>query len=234
MLARLTFRGPRCGGPSLRQPCFQSHGCHSPGPLHAAEGDPKLALEKLSARQRPRGHPPPGQDRAAGLVNVWYHVGSGDETPGKSGFAHLFEHMMFQGSKHVGEDKHFEILQKIGASSDQRHHQHRPHQLLRGGARQPARDGAVARERPHGLPAAAADREEPRQPARRRAQRAAPALRQRPLRQGPLRARPAALPRGPPLPLPDHRPARGPGGRLAGRREGLLPQVVRARRTRPC
>ncbi|MBT8492497.1 MAG: insulinase family protein, partial [Deltaproteobacteria bacterium] len=32
-------------------------------------------------------------------VNIWYHVGSGDETPGKSGFAHLFEHMLFQGSK---------------------------------------------------------------------------------------------------------------------------------------
>jgi len=49
-------------------------------------------------------------------VNVWYHVGSGDETPGKSGFAHLFEHMLFQGSKHVGEDRHFEILKKIGAT----------------------------------------------------------------------------------------------------------------------
>lgn len=49
-------------------------------------------------------------------VDVWYHVGSGNEVPGKSGFAHLFEHMMFQGSKHVGSDKHFEILRTIGAS----------------------------------------------------------------------------------------------------------------------
>ncbi len=49
-------------------------------------------------------------------VNVWYHVGSGDEVPGRSGFAHLFEHMMFQGSKHTGEDKHFEVLREIGAS----------------------------------------------------------------------------------------------------------------------
>ncbi len=48
-------------------------------------------------------------------VNVWYHVGSGHETPGKSGFAHLFEHMLFQGSKHVGEDRHFEVLKNIGA-----------------------------------------------------------------------------------------------------------------------
>jgi zinc protease len=50
-------------------------------------------------------------------VNVWYHVGSGYEVVGKSGFAHLFEHMMFQGSTHVGEDKHFEVLKKIGVDS---------------------------------------------------------------------------------------------------------------------
>jgi zinc protease len=47
-------------------------------------------------------------------VNVWYHVGSGNEKPGRSGFAHLFEHMMFQGSEnHPGE--YFEPLQKVGA-----------------------------------------------------------------------------------------------------------------------
>ena len=50
-------------------------------------------------------------------VDVWYHVGSGDETPGKSGFAHLFEHMMFQGAKHIGKDVHFDVLRKVGASS---------------------------------------------------------------------------------------------------------------------
>lgn len=49
-------------------------------------------------------------------TNVWYHVGSGDETPGKSGFAHLFEHMMFQGAKHIGNDVHFKILQEIGGT----------------------------------------------------------------------------------------------------------------------
>jgi predicted Zn-dependent peptidase len=58
------------------------------------------------------------QDRSVPLVavNVWYHVGSGYETFGKSGFAHLFEHMMFQGSKNVGNDRHFEILKKAGVS----------------------------------------------------------------------------------------------------------------------
>jgi len=58
------------------------------------------------------------QDPSAPLVavNIWYHVGSGDEVPGKSGFAHLFEHMMFQGAEHIGEDVHFDILREIGAS----------------------------------------------------------------------------------------------------------------------
>lgn len=58
------------------------------------------------------------RDASVPLVatNVWYHVGSGDETPGKSGFAHLFEHMMFQGAKHIGKDVHFKILQEIGGT----------------------------------------------------------------------------------------------------------------------
>ncbi len=50
-------------------------------------------------------------------IDVWYKVGSKDEEPGRTGFAHLFEHVMFQGSKHVGEDKHFAYLQKAGVSS---------------------------------------------------------------------------------------------------------------------
>jgi zinc protease len=46
-------------------------------------------------------------------VNVWYHVGAANQTPGKSGFAHLFEHMMFSGSKHV-QPAPFTVLQSIG------------------------------------------------------------------------------------------------------------------------
>ena len=48
-------------------------------------------------------------------VNVWYHVGSKDEEVGRTGFAHLFEHVMFEGSKHHNRS-HFEPLQKIGAN----------------------------------------------------------------------------------------------------------------------
>ncbi|MBK8164967.1 MAG: insulinase family protein [bacterium] len=46
-------------------------------------------------------------------VNVWYHVGSKDEKPGRTGFAHLFEHMMFQGSQNHDKD-YFLPLQKVG------------------------------------------------------------------------------------------------------------------------
>jgi zinc protease len=48
-------------------------------------------------------------------VNVWYHVGSKNEVPGKTGFAHLFEHMMFQGSKNYNND-YFKPLQEAGAT----------------------------------------------------------------------------------------------------------------------
>jgi zinc protease len=49
-------------------------------------------------------------------VNIWYHVGPANERPGLTGFAHLFEHMMFQGSKHVGAENHFRQLEAAGAS----------------------------------------------------------------------------------------------------------------------
>jgi len=49
-------------------------------------------------------------------VNLWYKVGSANEVPGKTGFAHLFEHMMFQGSKHVPKEKHFSYIQEAGGT----------------------------------------------------------------------------------------------------------------------
>ena len=48
-------------------------------------------------------------------VNVWYHVGSKDEKPGKSGFAHLFEHLMFNGSENYNDD-YFQVLERIGGT----------------------------------------------------------------------------------------------------------------------
>jgi zinc protease len=49
-------------------------------------------------------------------VNLWYHVGPANENPGRTGFAHLFEHMMFQGSKNVSSDSHLRMLEGAGAS----------------------------------------------------------------------------------------------------------------------
>jgi zinc protease len=58
------------------------------------------------------------EDHTAPLVavNLWYHVGSANERPGRTGFAHLFEHMLFQGSKNVGSNEHFELVQRAGGT----------------------------------------------------------------------------------------------------------------------
>ena len=48
-------------------------------------------------------------------VNVWYHVGSKNERPGKTGFAHLFEHLMFNGSENYNDD-YFKAIEPIGAT----------------------------------------------------------------------------------------------------------------------
>jgi zinc protease len=49
-------------------------------------------------------------------VDLWYHVGPVNEKVGRTGFAHLFEHMMFEGSEHVGEKAHFRYLEGAGAT----------------------------------------------------------------------------------------------------------------------
>ncbi len=49
-------------------------------------------------------------------VNLWYDVGSKHERPGKTGFAHLFEHMMFQGSEHVSKAEHMSLIQAAGGT----------------------------------------------------------------------------------------------------------------------
>ncbi len=48
-------------------------------------------------------------------VNVWYDVGAADEAPGKTGFAHLFEHLMFNGSEHFNDD-YFKPFDRVGAT----------------------------------------------------------------------------------------------------------------------
>jgi zinc protease len=55
-------------------------------------------------------------DRSAPVVavDVWYHVGSKDEKPGRTGFAHLFEHVMFEGSEHVPDGEHLRLVEEAG------------------------------------------------------------------------------------------------------------------------
>jgi len=49
-------------------------------------------------------------------VDIWYHVGAANQVPGKSGFAHLFEHMMFSGAKHIGPQP-FKVLEAVGTQA---------------------------------------------------------------------------------------------------------------------
>jgi zinc protease len=79
---------------------------------------PKLTYERI---ELPNGltvllH----QDRSTPIAHVqlWYHVGSKDERPGRTGFAHLFEHMMFKGSKNVEPEQHTSIVSSVGGQAN--------------------------------------------------------------------------------------------------------------------
>ena len=87
-------------------------------PLAATQDLPQLAYEKFTL---PNGlqvilH----EDRSVPLVavNVWYHVGSADELPGRTGFAHLFEHVMFMGSENVPVGQFDVWMESAGGSSN--------------------------------------------------------------------------------------------------------------------
>ena len=90
--------------------------------LLALAGAAPLAADELPKLQYEKYELPNGldvilyEDHSTPIVsvNVWYHVGSHYEKPGRTGFAHLFEHMMFQGSAHHDKD-YFEPLEKVGA-----------------------------------------------------------------------------------------------------------------------
>jgi zinc protease len=60
------------------------------------------------------------EDHRTPIVNLqlWYHVGSKDERPGRTGFAHLFEHLMFRGSAHVPPEQHMRIIEAMGGVSN--------------------------------------------------------------------------------------------------------------------
>jgi zinc protease len=60
------------------------------------------------------------EDHSTPIVHlqIWYHVGSKNERPGRTGFAHLFEHMMFQGSQNVSRDSHGSMIASVGGESN--------------------------------------------------------------------------------------------------------------------
>src|SRR6266849_3492130 len=88
-------------------------------PLSAQEKSPEIRPPKLEFTQHKLAN---GlqvillEEHEVPVINlqVWYHVGGKDEQPGHTGFAHLFEHLMFKGSAHVGADEHSRIIEAIG------------------------------------------------------------------------------------------------------------------------
>src|SRR5215510_15689822 len=60
------------------------------------------------------------EDHSVPLVttNMWYHVGSAREKPGRTGFAHLFEHLMFMGSQHVKPGEFDDLLERVGGTNN--------------------------------------------------------------------------------------------------------------------
>ena len=86
--------------------------------VDAAVRPPKLSYQRIKL---PNGltvllH----QDRSTPIAHVqlWYHVGSKDERPGRTGFAHLFEHMMFKGSKNVEPEQHTSMVSSVGGRAN--------------------------------------------------------------------------------------------------------------------
>jgi zinc protease len=87
-------------------------------PLQAAVHPPKLEYQITTL---PNGlRVILSEDHSTPIVHlaVWYHVGSRNERPGRTGFAHLFEHMMFKGSKNVQPESHTSIIASIGGRSN--------------------------------------------------------------------------------------------------------------------
>jgi zinc protease len=86
--------------------------------LHAAVRPPKL---QYTISKLPNGLTVIlSEDHSTPIVHaeVWYHVGSKNERPGRTGFAHLFEHMMFKGSKNVEPEAHTSFISSVGGQSN--------------------------------------------------------------------------------------------------------------------
>ena len=87
-------------------------------PLYAAIHPPKLDYQITTLPNGLRVILSEDHSTPIVHVSVWYHVGSRDEKPGRTGFAHLFEHMMFKGSKNVQPESHTSIIASYGGRSN--------------------------------------------------------------------------------------------------------------------
>jgi zinc protease len=89
-------------------------------PALRAQGTPRLAVPYREFTLPNGLHVIMHRDTSVPVVavNVWYHVGSGSEKPGRTGFAHLFEHLMFEWSKHVPEGSFDTWLEAAGADNN--------------------------------------------------------------------------------------------------------------------
>ena len=155
---------------------------------------PTVSVHRRAPRQRPAPDRRRGPPRARSSRSTSGTTSArSTRSPGKTGFAHLFEHVMFQGSRHVAKAEHIALVQAAGGTMNGTHLA-RPDELLRDAAVAPARARAVARGGPDGDAPRRAQPGEPRQPARGRQEREALVVRQPAVR---LVAREAP---GPPLP----------------------------------
>ena len=160
-------------------------------------------------------------------VNVWYNVGSKHEVPGKTGFAHLFEHVMFQGSAHVGKAEHMALVQAAGGTLNgttwldrTNYYETLPsHQLELALWLEADRMGSL-------LDALSQENLDNQREVVKNEKRWS--LRQPAVRDVEREAARPPVPRGPPVPPPDDRLDGGPRRGLARRRQGLLPDLVRA------
>ena len=88
------------------------------GPLQAAVRPPKLQYEVATLPNGLRVILSEDHSTPIVHVSVWYHVGSKNERSGRTGFAHLFEHMMFKGSRNVESEMHTSMISSVGGRSN--------------------------------------------------------------------------------------------------------------------
>ena len=95
--------------------------CHAIGAAHAAPTPPKVVPVLFTERVLPNGLQVisvRSQTSPTVSVHVWYHVGAKDDPPGRSGFAHLFEHLMFKSTRYLKSEQFDRLTEDVGGSNN--------------------------------------------------------------------------------------------------------------------